>query len=75
MLSRIVTCTVCLSEALTNRSELPDGWLETWYTLDVLCDSCLGRYIDRFGEEPVYLARGGDKDPELPFYDLEELHK
>ena len=56
--SRIVHCCVCEDVELTDRTELPMGWLVTWDTGDTLCSSCLGNFAKRFGHEPEYLIKG-----------------
>lgn len=67
-------CDICLTEEATNRAELPDGWLITLETTTTFCSSCLNRWAEKYNEEPEYLMKGGEREPELPFYNLEELH-
>lgn len=64
-LSRVCECDVCEELALTNQTVLPDGWVTLWETSAMLCDKCLQRYIDRWGEEPAIWLRAQDKELDL----------
>ena len=72
-LSRVQQCDICLEEKLTNRAVLPDGWIITWGYSCILCDKCMSRWYARWGEEPEYFMKGGEKNLELPNYNIEEL--
>ena len=61
VLSRIVKCDVCHSEEITEKAAYPLGWAMTWEHSFILCDKCLARYEEKFGEEPPIWERGGEK--------------
>ena len=61
VLSRIVKCDVCGGEDVTEKAAYPLGWAMTWEHSFILCDGCLARYEDRFGEKPVLFETGGEK--------------
>lgn len=61
-LSRIVECRICEREEVTRESLLPDGWMITWEHSITMCDNCLDKWVKRWGEEPGYWLKGGEKE-------------
>lgn len=64
-LSRFCTCDICEDEQLALRAILPDGWVILWETSATLCDKCLQKWVERWGEEPAIWLRAQDKELDL----------
>lgn len=65
VLSRTCECDVCEDVVLTNRTLLPDDWGLLWDIPYLLCDSCISKWKDRWGDEPMMLIKGKDKELSL----------
>lgn len=63
--SRVCTCGICGDATLTNESYLPDGWMITWEYSTTLCDNCVARWVAKWGKEPNYYMKGGEKELKL----------
>lgn len=64
-LSRICVCDICDETLLTRQTILPDGWVTLWDTSATLCDKCLQKWVERWGEEPAIWLRAQDKELDL----------
>lgn len=60
--SRWCTCDICEMEDYAYKAYLPVGWLMTWEESATICDECLVSWVERWGEEPVYYMKGGEKE-------------
>lgn len=60
--SRTCECEICGTMELTKQALLPDGWIITWDTSTTICDKCLARWVEKWGEEPIIYMRGGEKE-------------
>jgi len=65
ILSRICECYICGDMEITKQALLPDGWAVTWENAKTLCDKCLSKYEERFGEKPILWYEGGVIEPTL----------
>lgn len=61
-LSRVCECSICGEQGLTDKTVLPPGWLTMWEYGYTLCDKCVSRWVERYGEEPDYLIKGGEEE-------------
>ena len=60
--SRICECYICEKEELTNQTILPAGWISFWEFPYDMCDECLAKWVAKWGSEPGYLYKGGEKE-------------
>lgn len=60
-MSRICKCYICEKEEITNQAVLPDNWAVLWYQPILICDGCLEKWIDRFGERPAVWLEGKEE--------------
>lgn len=53
-LSRICECGICGAVEITKQSTLPEGWAILWEPAYTMCNSCLDRWNNNWGEPPVW---------------------
>lgn len=60
--SRVCECGICGIGELTTHTLLPDGWIITWEYTTTICDNCLDKWVERWGESPAHWLKGGEKE-------------
>lgn len=65
ILSRICTCYICGDEEITDKAVLPTGWAVLWDVPVTICEKCLVKWGQQYGEKPMFWLEGGVKEVSL----------